>query len=230
MRIQPAVIMIMMTGCFMVVVVIVSPHIRLLLVVLVIVGLCIRLLVVMLVSCFRSLVLVIVLMSSFRSPVLVLMVMIMPDFSILVIMAMIMHLSVFNDVEPVAGFDFHECLAANGGKNLLHPALHAGTVIDEHIGLLQLSDVPGCWLPIMRLYAAWNKHLHISRISRYLFRELVHRIKADLNIQLTLAGGIGSHRGGRLRFCSACSSGSCAPLSAACRDGHNNHKQQCGGS
>lgn len=92
MRIQPAVIMsvimIMVTGCFMFMVVIVRLFMRLLVVVVML--LVMLMLVVMLVSLF---------FSRFM----------------LISVRMIMNFSILDHIDPLAGFDFHELPAADGG-------------------------------------------------------------------------------------------------------------------
>ncbi|MNE14567.1 hypothetical protein D3C80_1074500 [compost metagenome] len=90
----------------------------------------------------------------------------------------------FHDLNPMTGFNLDQLFIANCCQNLIQPALHSCTVIDNNIRIFNPFHILRGWLPIMRLYAVRDKRLNFCQIASHISREFIHRIKAYAYFQL----------------------------------------------
>ncbi|MNV45792.1 hypothetical protein D3C71_1376000 [compost metagenome] len=111
----------------------------------------------------------------------------------------------FHNLDSMTGLDALKPGSCGAIHHLIHPALHARAVIDKYVCLADGSHVLGSRLPIMRLHSGRNEIFHMGEISCNMTRELIHRIKARLDLQRFLYRCSGG-RSRRCRFAVICRS------------------------
>ncbi|MNC44642.1 hypothetical protein D3C75_935580 [compost metagenome] len=105
----------------------------------------------------------------------------------------------FHNFQSLTGLYGHQLGPLGTVDHLLRPALHTCTIIDKHIGGGNLRHILCRRLPVMRLDSGRNQCFHIGQVADNIFGELIHRVKADLDIQLVCLDC--SSSGGRLCGC-----------------------------